>query len=210
MATMGIDAYNMPASGDNPQADGLVAAKARNNSPGKGAKDSPVFAAASSGRLQDLKGALMLGSSANGRDRRGDWTALHACSVATAERLEIAKALLAAGADVDARTALNGDTSLHLACRSDDDAFAAVLIEAGADVNAVPTAESPATNSEQYPIIICATGGHAKVLKLLLAAPGVQRDVKFLDSTPLQLAEANGHRECVQLLGGADGGCVSS
>ena len=114
-----------------------------------------------------------------------------------------ATALLAAGADANARDTL-GETPLHKAVRQEDDSasfMVTLLIEAGADANA-------RTNDGLTLLHLAASLDRASVISALLEA-GAELDARTSDGlTPLHLALRGGHRAAVATLleAGADAG----
>lgn len=103
-------------------------------------------------------------------------------------------ALLDAGAHVDDRSP-DGFTPLQLAAYFGAPAAAALLIERGADVDAV------ADNAQRIaPLHAAVAGRHPEVVRLLLAA-GAQPDARqFGGWTPLLAAAQHGHAEIVAAL----------
>lgn len=73
--------------------------------------DDTLFSATSEGDLDAVKMKLKSGSDPNETDSDGDRRVLHVCTMPWPERMDIARALLEARADVNA-TRLNGDTAL--------------------------------------------------------------------------------------------------
>jgi len=124
---------------------------------------------------------------------RFGWTALHRVAVCTDDQFEIARALIEAGVNVNAR---NSDfrTALHEFARynDDDDAkLARALIEAGAYVNA-------RDNEGRTALHFAASGRHLEIGKCLLEA-GAKLDLRTkYNDTALDLAE--GHDDFVAML----------
>ena len=85
------------------------------------------------------------------------------------------------------------------AARDGDKELLALLIAAGADVNA----------ADKYgwtPLLSAAKDGHSECVKLLLAAPGIDvNKANKVGWTPLYGAATNGHSACVKLLLAAPG-----
>ena len=75
-----------------------------------------------------------------------------------------------------------------------------LLIDAGADINAVD-------EDGDTPLNWAASNGHSECVKLLLAAPGidVNKTNEYYGGTPLNRAAFNGRSECVKLLLAAPG-----
>jgi ankyrin repeat protein len=90
----------------------------------------------------------------------------------------------------------DGFTALHLAAYVDNAAAARVLLEAGADPNAVSTASFARVS----PLGTCAFAGATEVARVLLehgADPTIAEDERF---TPQAVAESNGNAELAELL----------
>ncbi|MFN7113800.1 MAG: ankyrin repeat domain-containing protein [Alphaproteobacteria bacterium] len=102
-------------------------------------------------------------------------------------------ALLEKGVDVNTRTA-DGETALRIACMNNDVPAARFLLKMGADVN-MSDAEG------RSPLSRAAGEGFNALLKLLLAAPGINVDAQKLDGdTALRLAVMHNQLESVRLL----------
>jgi ankyrin repeat protein len=126
-------------------------------------------------------------------------TPLH--SAVQQDRLDLVQALLAGGANVNAKNRY-GVTPLDLAATTGDAPVTQALLKAGADVKAV----APETGSIMS---TAARTGSPEVIKLLLSAGA---DANFAESssgqTPLMWAAAEGHPDAVNALlaGGAKAG----
>ena len=109
-----------------------------------------------------------------------------------AGRLDAARALCEAGADLD-RARPAGGTALLLSCGSGHAGVADLLLEAGADADrAQPDGATP--------LILASAHGHLAVARLLCRA-GADGDAARLDgATALMLAAAGGHWEVARLL----------
>lgn len=108
------------------------------------------------------------------------------------------RALLAAGADVDARQG-DGATALHWAAHRGDPALAEALLAAGADVDA-------ANALGATPLWLASQNGDARLVARLLAA-GADANVRLkMGETSLMSAARSGSAEAVRLLlaAGAD------
>jgi len=82
---------------------------------------------------------------------------------------------------------------LHLAASFGEDRTARVLIDAGADVNAVgPQGKTP--------LHLAAASGRLAVVRALIDAGADVKAATEMDETPLHTAAARGHREIVELL----------
>ena len=88
-----------------------------------------------SATLEKVRSCLAAGADVNAQGDNG-WTPLHLAAWFT-DNPAIIRALVAAGAEVNARLAEFGDTPLHLAARfTNDPAVIEALLDAGAEVNA--------------------------------------------------------------------------
>ena len=118
-------------------------------------------------------------------------------------KLDIAQALIEAGADVNAKdTNYQGDsdnTPLHLAIHAGHGDLAKLLIASGADVQARNHAGNP-------PIQVAAFAGLPEVIKLLIEAGSPVNLQDHVGDTPLHDAALQGQVEAVQALiaAGAD------
>ncbi|HET7567208.1 MAG TPA: ankyrin repeat domain-containing protein [Gaiellaceae bacterium] len=95
----------------------------------------------------------------------------------------------------------DGFTPLHLAAFSHNAAAARALLEAGAD----PDAVARASFARVTPLGTCAFANAPEVARVLLehgADPSIAEDDR---TTPLAVAEANGHAELAELLRAAAG-----
>ena len=114
--------------------------------------------------------------------------------------VEVLRLLLAAGADVGARTRLGDHTPLHVASRSAQPAAVRELLAAGADANAVATTGAT-------PLHFAASSGSAGAVAALLDH-GADADARepVWGQTPLMFAAAEARAEAITLLleGGAD------
>lgn len=75
-----------------------------------------LYTACFEGHLDVVLALLKSGSDPNELDRDGERNALHACRLPWTERLDIARALLNAGADVNARTKVGSPLHCLLHC----------------------------------------------------------------------------------------------
>ncbi len=117
------------------------------------------------------------------------------CSAADNDRNDIIRLLIAAGADVNAFSDMDGFTPLTNVCvRSNTEGLRLLLAAPGIEVN------KPNTTGDTA-IIFVAIRGHVENLRMLMAVPGI--DINFIDSdnkTALDWATENGHTECVNML----------
>lgn len=101
-------------------------------------------------------------------------------SLGTAHRLEVARQLIAAGAEVNASDNL-GRTPLSVASETGDAELVSILLQAGANVE----------GSGKYrdtPLCIAAQRGFLEVIKVLMAAHANVKAKNTLGETPLDLA----------------------
>ncbi|MXZ69920.1 MAG: hypothetical protein F4Z04_00215 [Acidobacteria bacterium] len=111
---------------------------------------------------------------------------------ARADDAQGVKALIDAGADVNARQG-DGAGALHWATHRDNLAIARLLIDAGADPNA-------ANDLDATPLWLAAENGSAPITELLLDA-GANPDLTLaMGETPLMIAARSGAAETVALL----------
>ena len=129
---------------------------------------------------------------------RPAWAAADVIAAARAGDAAAVRALLADGADVDARQG-DGATALHWAAHRGDLELADVLIEAGADVN-------PANALDATPLWLASQNGDARLVARLLAAGADANVTLKMGETPLMSAARSGDVATVELLlaAGAD------
>jgi cytohesin len=124
---------------------------------------TPLHLAAYNCDFERLVDLLQSGADPNARNK-GGFTALHWCAfrglVGTEQHL-IAKALLRAGADLNACTA-SGDCPLCLAIESSNQLLVKVLVEEGSDVNLVA--------NDVTPLMTAARVGNFGMVRFLLQA----------------------------------------
>ena len=177
--------------GDNPNS---LFDDGKGNHPDYTAGRTPLHAVADNRNSAELVNALVaLGADVNARDEFG-FTPLHGAS--TFGNFNAAKALIAAGADIHARTTKFGWTPLYLAAQNDTAKNVQALLDAGAgsDINV------PSYRDGKTPLHKAAAQSEAETVKALLAAGA---DVHAQDSigyTPLHRAAAQGKAETVKAL----------
>ena len=170
---------------------------------------TPLMVAAFRGHTNVVSILLNKGASTSGVDDDG-FSALHA----TAEfgRVAVAKLLVKAEADLEAKTFTKGSTPLHLAAQQGYWEVVKVLIEAGANPNSRGLDGST-------PLYRAAKGGHVGAVKVLLRAEADPLLVGELATSegpsaiPLNIAAQDGHlgvvRELIQKHGVAGCGGAS-
>ncbi len=114
------------------------------------------------------------------------------------ERWEIAKLLIAKGADVNAKSSDYDKTPLHLAMIEDNMEIVELLIAKGADVNAK-------TTSDLTPLHIAAYKNHKEIAEKLIAKGAVvnMKDVEGM--TPLDMVNATEIEDLLRKHGGKNG-----
>lgn len=135
----------------------------------------------------DGDGALLESHSSDG------WTPLHLA--AFFGRVEVAEALLARGANVDARSTNNmRNTPIHAAAAGGKTQMIRFLLEHGADVNATQAGGWTALHA-------AAQSGNRELVELLLAHHADLQARAENNQAPLDLALQKGHQEVAELLG---------
>ncbi len=131
-------------------------------------------------------------------------TALHWSAIR--DDLEMAKALLAAGADVKAATRIGLLTPLMMACRNGSAPMVELLLQAGSDVNA-PNQDGTT------PLMLAAASGKPDALKLLLGhGAAVNARETTHGQTALMFAAALNRADAIRVLmsNGADSNLTST
>lgn len=110
------------------------------------------------------------------------------------DNLELAKALIAAGANVSAKTRINGMTPLFMAAQNANAQMIDALLKAGADANATLSTGVTA-------LMYASRAGSADGVKLLIEN-GAEVDAKenTLGETALMFAAANNRAEVIKVL----------
>ncbi|XP_069673228.1 ankyrin repeat domain-containing protein 1-like [Periplaneta americana] len=149
-----------------------------------------LFAAAKSGDERQARLLLLLGADPNAREGGyANGTPLH--RAAGAGQTGVARELLSTeGTGVDPRDNF-GDTPLHWAAERGHSATCRLLLNRGADVNAV-------THYRNTPLHLAAQGGHLDVVRILMAKDARFDALNHKQLTPLQLAQNEGRFEVVE------------
>ena len=200
---MGADALNTLARGaligaSNCMVQREVLSSAMGNDAPLAALQEPMAlgralgAAAAAGLMAPLK-ALLGRSEEVAVDARGNNKGSTALILAaTGGHVAAIAALLAAGAEVEAKMN-DGTTAFMFAAQGGHAAAIAALLAAGAEVEATD-------NNSSTAIMAAATGGHAAAIAALLAA-GAEVDTKNNDSiTALMAAAIGGHAAAIAVL----------
>ena len=131
---------------------------------------TPLKFAASEGQLEMVK--LLLSHGAKADYGYSDHNGISALSCAAGpDRVEIARVLVKAGADVNAKEVCR-NTPLHAAAESGDLDLARYLVENGADIGAV-------NKYDETPANVAAGKGHQQVVKFLKSAHDEQVNAKL-------------------------------
>jgi ankyrin repeat protein len=154
-----------------------------------------LFEAAALGRVDRLEALLASGPELAVARSADGFTALHyPAFFGAGDAAAASRALLAAGADVNARSANDFSVlPIHSATAGDHDDVVAVLVDAGADVNATQ-------RHGWTPLHGAAQNGSLASVDRLLAA-GADPAVRYDDGTSaIELAQAAGHEAIVARL----------
>jgi uncharacterized protein len=151
-----------------------------------------IFAAVLAGRRERVAELIANDRTLLGAYSHDGWTPLHLA--AFFGFADIAADLLAAGADVKARsTNAMRNTPLHAAAAGNSVAVTRALLEHGADVNAPQEAGWTALHS-------AAQSGNIELIQLLIAAGATVNVKADNNQTPIDLALTKGHQAAVDIL----------
>ena len=174
--------------------------------PAKPAKAPPVrdlVNAAGAGDVAGIERLIKAGTPVNGKLAAADNSMTALTAAAALGQAGSAKALLAAGADVNLADGL-GSTPLHKACYLPTGKDVAAAAKAKHEVAAVLLAAKPKLNARDKqgwtPLMLSAANGDAEMIKLLLAA-GSDASVKLPTGKDAhELADQGGHAAAAALL----------
>ena len=153
--------------------------------------DTPLTLAAAEGRTDQVASLLARGAVADDPDSHG-WTPL--MWAARAGRIEVMKALIDAGADLNGRDrCINGWTALMHAVHEEQTRSVRILLDLGANPNA-------ASANGTTPLMIAAGQGEIEIVGLLLERGADPRARNIDRINALTNAVAGGHTEIVRLL----------
>ncbi|MFF4196935.1 ankyrin repeat domain-containing protein [Nonomuraea sp. NPDC001831] len=141
--------------------------------------EEQLYRAALNGETETV-GKLLTGGADPNKASEGEEAGLPLCAAAAWDRVEVAEALLAAGADVNGREA-GGWTALLWAAANGHAATAGVLIEAGAEVDA-------ANDDGDTPLTLAARRGALGVVQTLLEAGADHEKFDGDGDSPLDIA----------------------
>lgn len=159
---------------------------------------STIITAVRTGNINDLKQYLAAGYPNLHEEHNAEGHTLLniACDNG---RVECAEALIAAGADVNAKD-YNCRSSLHLSCHRGSAECAKLLIKAGADINAID-------DTRWTPLYIASLRGQLECTNVLIDA-GADHAIcdDFVGDSPLHIACEYGSTKCAEVLirAGAD------
>jgi ankyrin repeat protein len=167
-----------------------------------GFDDTRVAEAASRGDRDAVRDLLKTGAEVNGAEGDG-MTALH--WAAMKDDVEMARMLIAAGANLDARTRLGEYTPVILASQNGSAAMLGLLLGAGADARVSTTAGTSA-------LMFASAAGNLDAIRLLLdRGANINAREYAMGVTPLMFAAANNRPAAITLLvaRGADIGATT-
>lgn len=155
------------------------------------AADSPLADAAMRGDKDTVRSLVKQKVDVNAPQGDGS-TALH--WAAYRDDLEMAKLLIAAGADMTAKTRLGDITPLFMAAKNGNAAMLGLMLTAKADANAANT-------NGTTPLMLAAASGKTDAVKVLLDR-GADVNAKDITNgqTPLMFASALGRAEAIKML----------
>lgn len=156
---------------------------------------TPLMYVASMGDLGKVNNFISRGADVKARDKDG-WTALHHATLGGIHD-DVMRALIRAGADVNAKTSRN-ETALILSAMKGKVEEVRVLVESGTDVNVK-------TSSGETALIMAAEFGHsdeeAEAVAEILLKAGADPTIKdILGKTALQYAKENGRSHLARSL----------
>jgi ankyrin repeat protein len=154
---------------------------------------TPLFMAARGGHTEAVCTLLQFAADVNAKNKNGENALFYA------SRTETVRALIDAGADVHVKNRY-GATPLMYATESSQVGPLLVLINAGADVNAKTTGDSPRPPSGTTALMAAAGQGNLKAVHLLLIAGADVNGTNAEGQTALDYASKGGHSEIVDLL----------
>ncbi len=150
-----------------------------------------LFEAAGQGDLDRVRALLEQGVDVNAAQGDG-MSALH--HAARAFDVAVAELLIGAGANLEAKTRLGDHRPLHVASASGRSGVVALLVAAGADVNAL-------TTTGAAPLHFAAASGSADAVAALIGG-GAEVDARepVWGQTPMMFAAAAGRTEAIEAL----------
>lgn len=151
---------------------------------------TPLGLAAFKGDIARIMTLLGKGMDINQLDRNGR-TALHLAALN--ESVDVVRALLDAGADVDIPDQRFGFRPLHFSARKGNAGVSELLVRYGADLDAQSLRGETALH-------LAVINGHPAVVTILLKYLARVDICDSNDKTPLQYAESHGHTEIVGLI----------
>jgi ankyrin repeat protein len=151
-----------------------------------------LFEACAAGELERVERLIASDQAAINTYSSDGWTPLHLAAYFGHAR--IAELLLAAGADVTARSRNpNANTPLHAALAGNHKLVAGLLIGRGSDLNA------PDANG-WHPLHIAAANNNLDTMKVLIAQGADATLANREGLTPLSIAQEKNHREAAAFL----------
>lgn len=167
-------------------------------------KPTPLTCAAGNGQLTAVERLLKAGADPNILCSDG-WSALLLAALgrgAGGRHVEVMKALVAAGADLEAADTRDGRTALIVSTMEGHFAAAEFLISAGADL--YPRLQQ--NGDFTTPVMLAAIKGHVRILQKLIAAGADVQMANNTNSSAVTYAAVNGQSGALDLLleAGAD------